>query len=75
MKPPRPEDALSANIAGATDGLVYRLQMSTSAGRPYTEHIYNVAFPGPFSLITPNPEARLPPGFKGRGFAPRSCLG
>ena len=60
VKPPRPGDALSANVAGATDGLVYRLQMSTSAGRPYAEHVYNVAFPGPFQLITPHPQARLP---------------
>ena len=59
MKPPRPEDALAANVAGATDGLVYRVDMSMGAGRPYTEVVMTVGFPGPFMLITHNPKARL----------------
>ena len=60
VKPPRPEDAIAANVAGATDGLVYRVDMTMGAGRPYTEVVMTVGFPGPFTLITHNPKARLP---------------
>ena len=60
VKPPRPEDAIAANVAGATDGLVYRVDMCMGAGRPYTEVVMTVGFPGPFTLITHNPKARLP---------------
>lgn len=60
VKSPRSEDAIAANVAGATDGLVYRVDMCMGAGRPYTEVVMTVGFPGPFTLITHNPKARLP---------------
>ena len=65
VKPARPEDAIAANFAGATDGLVYRVDMCMGAGRPYTEVVMTVGFPGPFMLITHNPKARLPPSAHG----------
>ena len=58
VQPPQPEDALGASVRGATDGLVYRVHMIMGAGRPYSEVVMTVAFPGPFMLITHNPKAR-----------------
>ncbi|KAK9832817.1 hypothetical protein WJX81_004249 [Elliptochloris bilobata] len=56
VRAPQPEDALGANIAGATDGLVYRVQMLMGANRPLADTVLTVAFPGPFTLFTPKPK-------------------
>ena len=58
VSPSRPDEALHKTYPSATDGFTYRFKMVMAEGRPYSEVVSTLAFPGPFTLITPEPTAR-----------------
>jgi hypothetical protein len=54
----RPDEALARTYPSATDGFTYRFRMVMAEGRPYSDVVSTLAFPGPFTLVTPEPAAR-----------------
>jgi hypothetical protein len=58
VSPSRPGEALHKTYPSATDGFTYRFKMVMAEGRPYSDVVSTLAFPGPFTLVTPEPTAR-----------------
>ena len=60
VSPSRPGEALAKSYSSAKDGFTYRFKMVMAEGRPYSDVNSTLAFPGPFTLVTPEPAARPP---------------